>query len=151
MAVLTTDILIEGVRRDVAFNWLGEPANHSRFLQDAFEEVLPGEDTRTFTLRFPAPALRTRTMDYIIQAMDDTHGGRRVLVLTSGKRTNGNLPYSLRTMKPSTNTLVTLHMDYEPGAVLGAIFDAVFLKEALELRFKQTLKNLKAAIEADFC
>lgn len=148
MAVLTTDILLSGVRRDAAFDWLGEPNNHRHILVGAFDDVVengPGD----FRLAFRAPAARKRTMGYTFTLKDDSHGGRRVLVDTSGKRTKGHLHYSLRTMKPSTNTLVTLHLDYEPGGVLGAIIDATALRQALEERMAAMLENLQQAIMQD--
>ena len=37
MAVLTTDLLIQGVRRDAVFDWLGDPANHGRILRGTFD------------------------------------------------------------------------------------------------------------------
>ncbi|MEL6342594.1 MAG: hypothetical protein AAFV53_05640 [Myxococcota bacterium] len=148
MAVLTTDILLTGVRREAAFDWLGDPTNHLRILQNAFDGVHDNRDG-DFSLRFAAPAFRRRTMGYRFLKKDDSHGGRRVLVETTGKRTAGNLNYSLRTMKPSTNTMVTLHMDYTPGDLLGQLIDAVTLRDALEERWKIVLRDLKAAIEAD--
>lgn len=148
MAVLTTDILLEGVRREAAFDWLGEPANHLRILQNAFDSVQDNGDGR-LSLTFAAPAFRTRILGYRFEKKDDSHGGRRVLIATDGKRTTGKLHYSLRTMKPSTNTLVTLHMDYQPGDLLGQLIDAVALREALEQRWATVLADLKALAEGD--
>lgn len=145
MAVLTTDILLSGVRRDAAFDWLGEPANHRHILAGAFDDVIektPGD----FDLTFSAPPGRKRTMGYTFAEKDDSHGGRRVIVDTTGKRTRGKLHYSLRTMKPSTNTLVTLRLDYDPGSILGAIIDAAALRQALEERLVAMLANLQQAI-----
>jgi len=147
MAVLTTDILLTGIRRDAVLEWLSEPANHRGIVAGAFDDVIekaPGD----FELVFSAPPGRKRTMGYQFDKRDDSHGGRRVLVNTSGKRTRGHLHYSLRTMKPSTNTLVTLHLDYDPGSILGAIMDAAGLRQALEDRLKAMLDNLQQTIQA---
>lgn len=141
MAVLTTDILLQGVRRDVAFDWLGEPGNHRFILAGVFDDIVensPGD----YSLTFRAPAARKRTMGYRFEEKDDAHGGRRVLVKTDGKRTRGSLHYSLRTMKPSTNTLVTMHFDYDPGSILGAILDSTALRQNLEGRMKLMLENI---------
>ena len=148
MAVLTTDILLEGVRREPAFEWLAAPANHARILRDTFPQVTE-QGPWQFELGFQAPPGRARTMGYRFKARDDSHGGRRVLIETTGKRTAGELHYSLRTMKPSSNTLVTLRIDYAPGNVLGQLVDAVALRAVLETGMRAMLQNLKAAIEAD--
>jgi hypothetical protein len=146
MAVLTTDILLQGFRRDAVFEWLGEPDNHRHILAGAFDDVVEN-GSGDFTLSFRAPALRKRSMGYRFDQKDDNHGGRRILVKTTGKRTEGNLNYSLRTMKPSKNTLVTLHLDYSPGGILGAVIDAVALREALEGHLKTMMTNLEQAIQ----
>lgn len=140
MAVMTTDILLTGVRRDDIFEWLGDVNNHRRILEGAFDAVKetgPGEFDLTIKMT-PMP----RTVHYSFAGKDDSHGGRRILIKTSGKRVEGNLNFSLRTMKPSTNTLVTAHMDYEPGRILGALLDATSLKAGLEASFKKVLENL---------
>ena len=147
MAVLTTDILLQGFRRDLVFEWLGEPDNHRHILAGAFEDVVENK-TGDFSLSFRAPAMRKRTMGYHFDQKDDAHGGRRILVKTTGKRTTGNLNYSLRTMKPSTNTLVTLRLDYSPGGLLGSVIDTVSLREALEELLKSMLTNLEQAIQS---
>ena len=51
--------------------------------------------------------------------------------------------YSLKTMRPSTNTLVTVHMDYEPGGMLGAIVDSAGLRDGLQKAFTKVLENLQ--------
>ena len=144
MAVITSDILLEGVRRDDAFEWLGDADNHRRILEGAFDDVKQtGAGQFDLTIR---TAPRPRVMTYAFQSKDDSHGGRRVLVETGGKRTRGKLHYSLRTMKPSSNTLVTIHMDYDPGAVLGALLDATTLRGALEGCLKKILENVSREI-----
>lgn len=144
MAVITTDILLEGCRRDAVFAWLGEPSNHARLLQGAFDTV---KDTGNgcFDVTFSARP-RTRTMGYRFVKKDDSHGGRRILVQTTGKRTAGELHYSLRTMKPSTNTMVTLRLDYSPGGMLGQLLDNAGLRDALESHLSTVLDNLKREI-----
>lgn len=142
--VITTDILLEGVRRDAVFDWLGDVAHHRLILEGAFDglsEIEPGR--YKLVLRIPP---RAHTMTYHFLERDDSHGGRRVLVETGGRRTTGKLHYSLRTMKPSTNTLVTLHMDYDPGRLIGAALDAVVLRKKLERCFDKVLENLSREI-----
>ena len=148
MAVLTTDILLEGIRRDAVFEWLGDPNNHRHILAGVFPDVIENQ-TGDFTLSFQAPAGRKRSMGYHFDKKDDSHGGRRVLVKTTGKRTTGKLHYSLRTMKPSTNTLVTLHLDYNPGGLLGSLIDSAALRQSLEGYMKSMLTNLVDAIRSD--
>ena len=148
MAVLTTDILLEGVRREAAFEWLGQADNHPRILDGAFASV-SDKGGGQLDLTFQAPPGRSRTMGYRFKEADSSHSGRRVLVETTGKRTRGELHYSLRTMKPSSNTMVTLRIDYDPGNLLGQIIDAVALRQVLEDGMRAMLANLKAAIEAD--
>ena len=143
MAVITTDILLKGFRREVVFDWLGNPANHARLLDGAFDEVVDKGD-HCYELHFKA-APKNRVMGYQFDSKDSSHSGRRVLVLTTGKRTSGKLHYSLRTMKPSTNTMVTLHMDYRPGTLLGQFLTAG-LQEALESCMKAILDNLAREI-----
>jgi hypothetical protein len=87
-------------------------------------------------------------MGYRFESKDSSHSGRRVLVVTTGKRTAGKMHYSLRTMKPSTNTMVTLHMDYAPGSVLGQLLDSAGLRTALEDKLKAILANLEREIQA---
>lgn len=143
MAVLTTDILLRGIKRDQVFEWLGDPVNHQRILEGAFEgmtQVGPGE----FDLTFTAP-VKKRTLHYRYVGLDDSHAGRRAKVETSGKRMKGELHYSLRTMKPSTNTLVTLHMDVPTNALEAVIFDN-FVRKPLEASFVKILDNLSRII-----
>ena len=140
MAVLTSDILITGVRRDDAFQWLSDPANHPGILNGAFEQV-NSTDAEYLELTLNTPG-RKRVMGYRFIGPDDSHGGRRVRVETSGKRTRGKLNYSLRTMQPSTNTLVTLHLDSDPGGPLGGLVTAVALRTALEAAMKIILENV---------
>ena len=145
MAVITTDILVEGFRRDDVFKWLGEFSNHQRFLEGAFTEV--EQQSETVLVLHYSGGFKQRRLIYTFEGPDDSHGGRRVLVQTSGKRTTGTLNYSLRTMKPSTNTLVTLHMDYDPGPMLGALLDQNGIRRALENAYRSALGNLKKQIQ----
>lgn len=146
MAVITTDILLKGFRREAVFDWLGDPANHPRLLSGAFDKVDDKGDG-SFELHFKA-APKSRVMGYRFESKDSSHSGRRILVTTTGKRTKGKLHYSLRTMKPSTNTLVTLHMDYSPGALLGQLLDSAGIRASLEERLAAILKNLEREISA---
>jgi hypothetical protein len=144
MAVCTSDILLEGVRRDQVFEWLSDRANHAIILDGAFDDLRalgPGD----FDLTVKSQG-KARTLEYRYDRPDDSHGGRRILVNTGGKRFGGKLHYSLRTMKPSTNTLVTVHMDYDAGAVIGALLNSAGLNKELEARLAKILANLSRAV-----
>lgn len=144
MAVVTADILVEGTRRDEVFAWLSEPANHRAIVEgafDGFSAAGPGD----YELAVSTPP-RTRSLGYRFDRTDDSHGGRRVYVTTTGKRFRGTLSYSLRTMKPSTNTLVTMHMDFDPGSVLGQLVVGMGLEARLHASFKKALDNLSRAL-----
>lgn len=147
MAVITTDILIEGVRRDEVLDWLAKPDNHDRFLAGTFDEVKRTSE-RTWDLTLQV-APKARSLTYEIDGVDDSHGGRRLLCHTTGKRTAGKLHYSLRTMKPSSNTLVTLHSDYDPGGPIGLLIDSAGLRAGLEERWKKVLFNLQRELYVD--
>lgn len=146
MAVLTTDIMLRGIKRDEVFDWLGEVANQKRILEGAFDgfvEKSPGH----YELSLNTP-VKKRTLTYKVAGNDDSHAGRRVLVDTSGKRFEGKLNYSLRTLKPSTNTLVTMHMDFDPGGPgpLGDVIFDKFVRANLEAAFVKVLENLSNII-----
>lgn len=143
MAVITTDILLEGVRRDDVFAWLCVPANHKLLLEGAFDGLREdGPGAYTLTVQSPG---RSRTLGYRFDRPDDSHGGRRVSVQTTGKRFGGKLSYSLRTMKPSTNTLVTLHLDFDPGP-LGLLVLRLGLEPKLRAGFARCLEALARAV-----
>ena len=143
MAIITIDIVLTGIRRDDVFDWLGEPTNHDAIVTGAFDSVSGSGGDYELGLSTPG---RKRTMGYRFKTKDDSHGCRRILVDTSGKRTQGQLNYSLRTTKPSTNTLVTLRMDYSPGGALGGLLNASGLAAALESGLGRMLENLARAI-----
>ena len=145
MAVITTDILIKGLRRDDVFAWLSDFNNHRLILEGAFSQVDTTSESE-LTLHYSG-GFKQRNMTYTFIGPDDSHGGRRIKITTGGKRTQGTLSYSLRTMKPSTNTLVTLHMDYEPGPMLGALLDQNGIRRALENAFRTTLSNIMSHIQ----
>lgn len=145
MPVITTDILIEGIRRDDVLAWLSDPKNHDTLVEGAFDGTAKkGTGEYDLTLKVSPKA---RVMGYRFDHVDEEHGGRRVHVVTTGKRTNGRIHYSLRTMKPSTNTLVTLHYDFDSGGPIGQIMEALGLRKRLEDGFRQILDNLKAAVK----
>ncbi len=144
MSVLTTDILLENIKRDDALHWLSEPAHHQKLLEGAFDGLkADGPQAYTVTLKTPP---RTREMTYTFDHVDEEHGGRRVHVRLGGKRTTGKLHYSLRTMKPAGNTLVTLHADIEGGGLLGMIAEWAGMRERLDRGFKAMLDNLKREV-----
>lgn len=144
MSVYTTDVLLEGVRRDDVLAWLADPAHHHAILQGAWGSVKPTADG-AWDVTVPT-ALRTRTMSYAFDRVDDDHGGRRVHVKLGGKHTSGKLHWSLRTVKPSTNTLVTLHADIDPGGILGALAEQTGMRERLEQGFRAMVENVKKAM-----
>ena len=144
MPVITLDILVEGMRRDDVLNWLSDFENHVRIMQKSFPNSQQGSG---MSLKLPLYAgFKQRTLEYHFQGKDDSHGGRRVLVKTTGKRMEGSLHYSLRTMKPSSNTLVTLHMDYNSGSVLGMLLKDD-IQDQLENQLKNVLRELKFSLE----
>ena len=145
MAIITVDVLLTGIRRDDAFDWLGDPNNHDALLHDAFDGVT-GSGGR-YECQISTPG-RKRTMGYQFESKDDSHGGRRIIVKTTGKRTEGRINYSLRTMKPSSNTMVTLHMDYNPGNILGAVINSTSLQQDLEQRLVRCLEQLQQKISS---
>ena len=141
MSVITTDTLVEGMRRDDVLAWLAEPANHGRILEGAFDGMTSaGPGRYTITIKSPP---KNREMSYTFERVDEEHGGRRVHVALGGRRTTGKLHYSLRTQKPSTNTLVTLHVDLEGHGVLDRLVEAAGLRKKLEDGFKVVLDNLQ--------
>lgn len=140
MAVLTTDLLIEGVRRDAVYAWLSEPSHHARILPGAFDGFSE-QSEGTYVLTVKAGP-RSRALVWCFDRADDSHGGRRVYVRTEGKRFRGTMSFSLRTMKPSTNTLATLHYDFSPGGLLGGVAMAAGLEDALTAGMRTILQNL---------
>lgn len=143
MSVITVDRLVEGVGRQDVLDWLAAPGHHDPLLRAAFSDVRPlGDGGFVARLDLPTPV----SIEYRFREVDERHGGRRVLVSLGGKRTRGELHYSLRTMKPSTNTLVTLHADYTSGRVLGPLLDAAFVRKALEAGMKKMLDALDAQL-----
>ena len=144
MSVITLDILVEGIRRDNVLTWLSEFENHSAVMEAAFPK---SKTISSNVISLPLQAgWKARTLEYRFIGKDDSHGGRRVLVETKGKRMEGTLHYSLRTMKPSSNTMVTLHMDYDPGSLLGSLLKEDIQKN-LEQHFKRALEQVKHLIE----
>ncbi len=144
MTVLTRDVLVNGLRRDDVFQWMAEFSVHPEFLKTGFPE-LQVRDEQTVILPFSG-GWKKRELVYRFIEADDSHAGRRIQILTEGKRLEGHLHYSLRTMKPSTDTMVTLHMDYDPGSVLGKVLEND-INEHLAERFVQCLQQLKTNVE----
>ncbi|MEE2752331.1 MAG: hypothetical protein VX519_12935 [Myxococcota bacterium] len=147
MPVITADILITGIRRDPIMHWLEKPENQSRILESAFDRVIP-TNPGSWEVSFSAGPL-SRSMGYEFLTVDDAHGGRRVRFKTTGRRTQGSLTFSLRTVKPPSNTMVTLHHDYTPGRVIGAVLDVALARTALEESWKRVLENLRREVEQD--
>jgi len=143
MAIITKDILLTGIRRDDVFEWMGDPTNHDLIVAGTFDTV--SGSAGNYELGMTTPG-RKRTMSYRFKSKDDSHGGRRILVDTAGKRTQGQINFSLRTMKPSTNTLVTIRMDYSPGGPLGGLVNSSGLAQALESGLVRMLENIASSI-----
>ena len=121
MPVITVDTLLEGHSRDDVLEWLGDPAKHQALLEAGFDEVT-AQGTGRYVAKLGLMG-RTVEVEYTFLEKDESHGGRRVNIELGGRRTKGELHYSLRTMKPKSNTLVTLHADYTAGRLLGPLLD----------------------------
>ena len=147
MSVITTDILLEGYRRKQVFEWMSEPANHARFLSGAFDSVTP-TGTNAWDVMVAAKPV-SRPMGYHFESADASHRGRRILCRTSGKRTKGKLSYCLRTPRGSTDTLITLHADYDPGRLVGRLLDSSGLRDALEGAYVRLLESLGQELAQD--
>lgn len=144
MAVITVDTTVEGLRRDDVFAWLAKPDHHGALLRGGFADVHEADGAYAATIPLPG---RPVVVGYRIREADDRHGGRRIVVELDGRRTRGSLHWSLRTMKPSTSTLVTLHADYRSGRVIGALLDAVFLERAIEKALRGMLDALHRELD----
>ena len=147
MSVITTDILLEGYRRKQVFEWMSEPSNHERMLSAAFPSVT-STGARSWDVTVAAKPVG-RPMGYHFDRADDSHRGRRILCHTTGKRTSGKLSYSLRTPRGSTDTLVTLHADYNPGRMVGRLLDSSGLRAALEEHYASLLEALGRELSQD--
>ncbi len=147
MSVITSDILLEGHRRKLVFEWLSEPTNHARMLAGAFTQVTP-TGARSWDVTVEAKPV-ARPMGYHFDRADDSHRGRRVLCHTTGKRTAGKLNYSLRTPRGTNHTLITLHADYNPGRLVGRLLDSSGLRDALEGHYVKLLEALGREIAQD--
>ena len=140
MPVLTCDILLENVHRDLLFEELGNIDMHQEVLKKActsLEKINDNELKLSIKGRF-----KSRTVGYLLSQKDDDHGGRRIRIETTGKRSQGRLSYSLRTMKPSRNTLITITWDYDPGTGLGLLLDPLSLRETYTVFIKSVLSSL---------
>lgn len=146
MSVYTNDVLIEGVRRDDVLAWLSDPRNH-RAIVDGAWDGLKETGTGCFELDIQSKP-RPRVMSYTFDRVDEEHGGRRVHVALAGRRVNGKLHYSLRTMKPSTNTLVTLHVDFEGNGYLLTLAESLGLRDRLDRGFRTMVENISRAVLA---
>ena len=129
MPVLTSDILLEDIQRDDIFEWLGNLDNHLLFLSPFVDNKQTHNDELSITL---TTKFKKRIIGYHIHKKDDDHGGRRVKIITKGKRSTGVLSYSLRTMKPSRNTMLTITWDYEVGSALGIILNSISLSQSYQ-------------------
>ena len=104
MPVITTDILLKQIKRDEVYDWLCDFSNHRQFLYTSFSIIsTEPSDAEKLTISFKG-GFKNRQMEYELIERDDNHGGRRIKIRVTGKRTTGTVKYSLRTMKPSSNT-----------------------------------------------
>ena len=81
MAVLTTDILVTGIRRDDVFTWLSDFSRHPQFSSGWIFDLHPTED-RTLVLLFLS-GFKMRISTSLLTRR--SHGGRRIKITTSGK------------------------------------------------------------------
>jgi hypothetical protein len=147
MPVITVDTLLEGRTRENVLEWLGDVNHHDALLRAGFDKVEPiGDQSYRCTLGLTG---RTLELEYHCLGRDESHGGRRVNVRLEGKRTKGVLHYSLRTMKPSSNTLVTLHADYVAGRFLGPLLDQFDTRDKLEGAFNKVLEAIQRDMPID--
>jgi hypothetical protein len=146
MSVVTTDILIKGIRREDVLEWFGEADNHNAILDGAFDDMKRTSAT-TWDLTVKTTP-KNRVITYTFDRLDRDHRGRRVLCTTSGRRVNGKLHYSLRTPRATHDTLVTLVMDYEPGGLMGRVVDSAGLRQALDVSLSKVLENAQRALYA---
>ena len=140
MPVMTKDILLEDVRRDDLFEWLGNISNHVSFLKNAAKDVQQ-QSSKELTITL-ASKFKSRKVGYILTKKDDEHGGRRIRIQTTGKRSSGLLSYSLRTMKPSRNTMLTITWDYKSGSILGMALEQLSLQESYETFIRSILQHI---------
>jgi hypothetical protein len=141
MPVITRDAIIPGPTAEATFAWLSEPSHHATLASGAFAAVTErGPGVLELTLAIgPGFSLR---LDYAVDRSECEHGGRRVHVRIRGRRTRGALRFSLRPAHPGPATLATLHLDYEPGHLLGMVVDRLLLRQALEGACDRLLQNL---------
>lgn len=140
MSVYTNDVLIEGVRRDDVLAWLSDPKNHRLIVEGAWDG-LRETGTGCFDLDVKSQP-RPRVLTYTFDRVDEEHGGRRVHVALNGRRLKGKLHYSLRTTKPSTNTMVTLHVDFDGNGYLLLLAEKLGLRARLEKGFVTMTENM---------
>ena len=137
MPVITTDVLLEQVKRDDAYEWLCDFECHRQFLYATFSIVSDNEISKDkLTLSYDG-GFKNRQMEYVLSERDENHGGRRIKIALSGKRTTGYVKYSLRTLKPSSNTMLTIHMDYQSTGVVGWLINKIALQQDLEEHWKR--------------
>ncbi|MEC7987343.1 MAG: SRPBCC family protein [Myxococcota bacterium] len=140
MSVVTADLLLTNARRDEVFAWLGDPTNHPSFLQNVFSQV-EEESPDSFRISLKA-GFKKRTFLYRFDQKDDSHGGRRIRIKTTGKRAEGTISYSLRTMKPSRNTLLTVTWDYSAGGQLGYLLNQLNIQQTYMEHIKKILGEI---------
>ena len=147
MPVITTDILLQQVKRDDAYEWLSDFHNHRQFLYTTFSIVSDSElSNETLQISFEGGLKKNRPMSYSLIERDDNHGGRRIKVKVTGKRTTGIVKYSLRTMKPSSNTMLTIHMDYESNGLVDWLLNKIALQQDLEEHWKRVASEIARMI-----
>ena len=142
MPVITTDILLDRVKRDDAYEWLCNFQHHRQFLYATFSIVSDNDISEDrLTLSYEG-GYKNRQMEYVLLERDENHGGRRIKIAVSGKRTNGIVKYSLRTLKPSSNTMLTIHMDYQSKGFLDWMINKTALQKDLEEHWKRVAQEI---------
>ncbi len=145
MPVITRDITVRSLRRDVVHRWLAVPEHHRSILLGAFDSVKPS-GPGDYELKLRLPGNIPLHLRYVFQRVEEERGGRRTHIRLESRLFNGVLRYSLRTAKPSADTLVTLHADYRPVGRLTRLLDLSLLRPRLELCFGTMLENLSRSV-----
>lgn len=141
MPVITRDARLQETRSEEVFAWLSDPTHHTALVEGAFAQVTERNPGHLELRLATSPAL-AHHLTYEVLHAETEHGGRRVHVRLGGRRTRGTLRYSLRPAHPGPATLVTLHLDYDPGHFLGLLVDRLLLREALSQACDRLLHNL---------
>lgn len=148
MSVITCDAVVRDMDSDAVFAWLKVPDHHRVLLEGAFVRV-ESVGVGVYELELPLTSRLSHRLCYEYVRWEEEHGGRRVHVRMLGRRVPGMLRYSLSTAQPSSDTLVTLHLDYKPGRALGLLVDRLMLRQALERALQAMMANLAPGLGSE--